>query len=310
MTTTGGGHLGRVTLAGLLAQVRAERGFDVEWALLRKLERINGYFVECGLDAAVIGVSGGVDSALVLSLFMAASRVPRSPIKRVVALQAPVTARGATGQERATDYGRRAIDAAAAESWHAELAQAQRAYVAAFSGVAHSDAWSEGQLLSVVRTPALYYAAALLQAEGFRSIVVGTTNRDEGAYLGFFGKASDAMVDMQPVSDLHKSEVRLLARRLGVPQDIVERAPSGDVYDAKDDEVMIGAPYWAVELYLALLCRPRQELIEGLCALERAQWQRYSSAITRLHQKNVHKYRVGSPAVHLDVYERHVPGGW
>ena len=53
----------------------------------------------------------------------------------------------------------------------------------------------------------------------------GTTNRDEGAYLGFFGKASDGMVDLQPISDLHKSEVRALATRLGVPAEIVEAAP-------------------------------------------------------------------------------------
>jgi NAD+ synthase (glutamine-hydrolysing) len=52
----------------------------------------------------------------------------------------------------------------------------------------------------VIRTPALYGAAALLQTHGYRSVVVGTTNRDEGSYLGFFGKASGGMVDLLRVS--------------------------------------------------------------------------------------------------------------
>ncbi|WP_258957573.1 hypothetical protein [Legionella sainthelensi] len=43
-------------------------------------------------------------------------------------------------------------------------------------------------------------------------------NRDEGSYVGFFGKASDAMVDIQLISDLHKSEVKKLALFLNIPQ--------------------------------------------------------------------------------------------
>ncbi len=163
------------------------------------------------------------------------------------------------------------------------------------------DAWSEGQCLSVVRTPALYGAAALLQAHGLRAVVVGTTNRDEGAYLGFFGKASDAMVDLQPISDLHKSEVRALALRLGVPAEVVDATPSGDVFDGRSDEAMIGAPYDVVEAVLRLRELGRDPTLAGHEA---------TAAVDRLHAVNAHKYRVGSPAVHLDVMPRGVPGGW
>jgi hypothetical protein len=127
-------------------------------------------------------------------------------------------------------------------------------------------------------------------------VVVGTTNRDEGAYLGFFGKASDAMVDLQPISDLHKSEVRALARHLGVPDDLVDAVPSGDVHDGRVDEEMIGATYDDVEL--ALRMRELELPARGPAAIERK------------HVENAHKYRVGDPAVHLDVMPRGVPGGW
>jgi hypothetical protein len=56
-------------------------------------------------------------------------------------------------------------------------------------------AWASGQLVSYLRTPMLYYQTALLTEQGFRSIACGTTNRDEGSYIGFFGKASDGSID-------------------------------------------------------------------------------------------------------------------
>src|SRR5213075_1289727 len=131
--------------------------------------------------------------------------------------------------------------------------------------------------------------------------VVGTTNRDEGAYLGFFGKASDGMVDLQPISDLHKSEVRALARHLGVPDDVVDAVASGDVHDGRNDEQMIGASYDEVEAFLRLR---ELGLDPALCGA------RALAAIERQHATNRHKYAVGSPAVHLDVMPRGVPGGW
>src|SRR4029079_19460688 len=127
--------------------------------------------------------------------------------------------------------------------------------------------------------------------------VVGTTNRDEGAYLGFFGKASDAMVDLQPISDLHKSEVRALARLLAVPAAVIDAEPSGDVWDGRTDAQMIGATYDDVELVLRL-----RELEMDPAAV--AELRGASAAVDRLHRTNAHKYAVGSPAVHLDVLPR------
>jgi NAD+ synthetase len=298
-----------VTLSDILSDLRRQRAFDVEHALHEKARRINHYFRRCQLDAAVVGVSGGIDSAVALSLLTHARSQPDSPLRRIVGLLMPIHSRGATNQDRALHRGRAVILAAEAEAWTSDLSAAQQAYVDAFSSE-HSTAWTEGQLLSVVRTPALYYAAALLQAQGARSLVVGTTNRDEGAYLGFFGKASDGMVDLQPISDLHKHEVRLLAQHLNVPPAVIDASPAGDVHDGRDDEQMIGAPYWAVELHALMLCTHKSTDIDGLSEAEDALWRRYTAAIEAHHRHNAHKYQVGSPAVHLDVYDRGVPGGW
>lgn len=285
----------------LLSQLRISRGFKVSEMAAAKCGRFTRWFRQENLDAAVVGVSGGVDSALVLALLRRLEM--EGVLRRVIALLMPIHGRGATEQDSATVRGRLVAGVLGAEIWETPLAEAQSAMVtslASGSGLAF-DAWSEGQMLSVMRTPALYGAAALLQTHGYRSIVAGTTNRDEGAFLGFFGKGSDGMVDLQPISDLHKSEVQALALYLGVPEEIVNAVPSGNVHDGRCDEEMIGANYNEVELYLRLRELGLQHLLAGWPA---------ALAIESHHLKNQHKYRVGNPAIHLDVMPRGIPGGW
>ena len=282
----------------LLQRLRAARGFDAAEVAASKVGRLARWLTEQRLDATVVGVSGGVDSAVVLALLRAVASQPGSPLRRVIALLLPIGGRGATQQAEAAARGRLVADALGAEAWEAPLTESLAAMIGSLSRASSLafDAWSEGQCLSVMRTPALYGAAALLQSHGLRSIVVGTTNRDEGAYLGFFGKASDGMVDLQPISDLHKSEVRALARHLGVPEEVVLAVPSGNVHDGRVDEEMIGASYDEVELSL----RMRELELP----------HRAPASIARKHDENRHKYSAGDPAVHLDVMPRGVPGGW
>jgi NAD+ synthase (glutamine-hydrolysing) len=141
------------------------------------------------------------------------------------------------------------------------------------------------------------------------SVVVGTTNRSEGAYIGFFGKASDGMVDIQPIYDIHKSEVYQVAKLLGVPQNIIDATPSGDVFDGRVDEQMIGASYDFLELYQLILSNPNKYSILDCIMSNNAkeEFDMYAKVIETLHTKNNHKKT--SPAIFLDVLDRHVPGG-
>lgn len=296
----------------LLARLRYGRGFDPAPVLEAKVGLLAGWFEDQGLDAAVVGLSGGVDSATVLGLLHRLQQREGSPLRRLVAVIAPVDGPGATGQDLAASRASAVAAAFGVEAWPVPLGIAHTAALDALgagSGRALDD-WTAGQLLSVLRTPVFYGAAAHLQAAGFRSVVVGTTNRDEGAYLGFFGKASDGMVDLQPLADLHKSEVRALARLLGVPGDVVDAVPSGDVWDGRTDAEMIGADYDEVEAVLRL----RELGVDPLAVADHlADGDRLADAaraVEALHAVNAHKYRVGSPAVFLDVLPRAVPGGW
>ncbi|MBT3357298.1 MAG: NAD(+) synthase [Euryarchaeota archaeon] len=98
-----------------------------------------------------------------------------------------------------------------------------------------------------LRMTALYHFAGLLNG-----IVVGTGNKVEDFGVGFFTKYGDGGVDISPIADLYKSEVYSLAESLGVIQEIQDASPTDGLWnDGRTDEDQIGATYeeleWAME---------------------------------------------------------------
>lgn len=311
--TVGGIH---EEIDSLLREARERRAFDARACLARKVDLINSYCRVHNLSGVVVGVSGGIDSAVALGMIKVASRMSNSPISRIVAVSLPFFVdQGAADQDRALMRARRVAERFDVEFVASDLSAsfeaARRAVGEAVSIV--GSPWADGQLVAYLRTPALYYLSALLTSTGTPAIVCGTTNRDEGSYLGFFGKASDGMVDLQVISDLHKSEVYAIGDLLQVPQTTMNADPTGDVYDGKTHLEMIGAPYDFVELYINALClgdEQRTELEAKLSPGAREQYAEWSERVEEMHGYNLHKYAGGNPSVHLSVYERAVPGGW
>jgi len=303
-------------LRSLLACVRAERGFDAGGYVAAKTDMINAYLAAHGLAGCVVGLSGGLDSAVALALVSGAASKPGSPIRRIIPVLLPVDDRvSATRQSEATRLGLECATALGLSAAVVDLGGTHRALKAAVDAAVGvtGEAWASGQLVAYARTPALYYTTSLCSQQGIPAVVVGTTNRDEGAYLGYVGKAADGMTDLQIISDLHKSEVRAVAQLTGVPSAILRATPSGDMYDGRVDEEVFGAPYDFVELYLGWLCATRgarQQMLRRLSAPARQQFQELAQRLEHLHDYNAHKYLVGSPAVHLDLYPSAVPGGW
>ncbi len=299
-----------------LATLRRRRDFDAARYIRAKIIVLNTYMRNAGLNACVLGVSGGVDSAVALGLAARAQAQADSPITKIVAALMPIFDPGATHQSEATAKGRKVAQQFGIEPITVDLSAghaALKSTVDAAMGVP-GEPWASGQLVSYARTPALYYITSLLTQQGFAGILLGTTNRDEGGYLGFIGKASDAMVDVQILSDLHKSEIYAVARALEVPESILQATPTGDMYDARPDEEVFGAPYDFVELYLLwkdLGSAGEQEALQqGWSAEAHAQFAFFAQNLEELHRYNRHKYIGKSPAVHLDILHASTPGGW
>jgi len=306
-----------VGLSQLLKQLRAGRNFDATRYIEAKTRLVNDYFRRAGLKAAVVAVSGGIDSAVVLSLMVKAQSAKGSPIEKVVPLSLPVhRSQFTTNQDKAVSRAIEVIKKNGLEEviYDLSLPYDHLKEVIDQALQIKGEPWASGQLVSYLRTPAIYYTTSLLNQQGLPSIVCGTTNRDEGAYLGFVGKASDGMVDLQIVSDLHKSEIRAVAKVLGVPKSILNAVPTGDMFDGRVDEEVFGASYDFVELFLLLRSLDdealRESLLKSLPAKAKAIYKHLSANVEDLHRYNAHKYLVGSPAVHMNVLESGVKGGW
>lgn len=315
-------------LKDALEMVRLQRGFSVERVVEAKINLLNDYYRQSGLKSAVVAVSGGIDSAVVLGLVEMASRVEDSPIENVVAITLPDRQNdGVTGQDEAANLAEQVCEAFGVRCLEINMSLITQQIikdVELWSGLGSppedKEDWCRGQVTSYARTPVYYYVTSVLAAKGKPGLVVGTTNLSEGGYLGYFGKASDGMVDLQLISDLFKSEVYEVGRFLGVPEEVLTRAPTGDMFDATTDEVVFGAPYDFVEIFTHMKwhvnCRMMvQEFIDEVeneeeRAAAQAQFDEYRDNLERMHRYNAHKYLGRSPAVHLDVLQSGVMGGW
>ena len=102
-----------------------------------------------------------------------------------------------------------------------------------------------GNVRPRLRMATLYYLANSLNY-----LVAGTGNRSE-VTIGYFTKHGDGGVDVLPIGHLLKSQVRALARELGVPQAIIDKAPSAGLWVGQTDEAEMGFSYADLERYLA-----------------------------------------------------------
>lgn len=298
-----------------LDEYRRQRRFNPQQLASYKATLLNDYMSAHGLKACVIGVSGGIDSAVALRILDTAANTPGSPIEKIVALSLPALRTDAV--TRQFDAYRLAALAVEDTSEKVEFGMVDltglvdvaldKTFKALYM---KSTRWSRGQLVPCMRTPILYFTASLLVDQDLPALVIGTINRDEGAYLGYVGKASDGMVDLQLISDLHKSEVKQMASYFGVPDEIQQVAPSPDMFDGRTDEEVFGAPYDFVELYLNDLVAGKDARKRGWAGVAVIQYLELQQNVEKIHSYNAHKYLVGSPAIHLDVYESAVPGGW
>lgn len=103
---------------------------------------------------------------------------------------------------------------------------------------------SQGNLKARLRMSTLYAVANALNY-----LVVGTDNAPE-SYTGYFTKYGDGGVDLLPISSLTKTEVRAWARMLGLPMNIANRVPTAGLWSGQTDESEMGLTYNIIDRYL------------------------------------------------------------
>ncbi|QEK12402.1 NAD(+) synthase [Crassaminicella thermophila] len=129
---------------------------------------------------------------------------------------------------------------------------------------------SDANLRARLRMSTIYCVANSLNY-----LVVGTDNAAE-VYTGYFTKYGDGGVDILPIANLRKREVYEWARYLGVPQSVIDRPPSAGLWEGQTDEKEMGTTYDMVD-----------DLLEGKDIP-----QRDKEIIERLHKRSEHKRRM------------------
>ena len=202
-----------------------------------------------GARGLVVGLSGGVDSAVVARLCQIA--MPGA----VLAMILPCHSSEEDERDArmvADRFDLRTVTVRLDWAYDAMVAGLRATLAGGQSGAgtsAGSPPPERAALAAVNVKPRLRMTALYFAANDLNYLVAGTGNRSEIA-VGYFTKHGDGGVDLLPLGNLLKDEVRALARELDMPPAIIEKAPSAGLWPGQTDEAEMGFTYTELETYL------------------------------------------------------------
>jgi len=197
-----------------------------------------------GFQRAVVGLSGGVDSSL--STYLAARALGA---RNVTAILMPY--RSSSPESRAD--AELVVAELGVEHEVIEITAQVDAY---FDRYPDADHMRRGNKMARERMTILYDRSVV-----HRAIVVGTSNKTE-ALLGYTTLWGDMACGVNPLGDLYKTQVRQLARHIGVPEGIVAKNPTADLWPGQTDEGELGFTYADVDQVLYALVDERRSVAE------------------------------------------------
>lgn len=230
-----------------------------------------------GFTRGVLGLSGGIDSALVVKL-AARAFGPQQVHAICMPYRASDPLSLQLAQESAEDAGVHFDVCDLSDAADAMFAQAGDLEDLDDSAVR----LRRGNLLARLRMVTLYDRSAHLQA-----LVLGTSNKTE-LLLGYGTQHGDMASAINPIGDLYKAQVVALSRHLEVPQAIVDRPPTADLWEGQTDEEELGFSYDAVD---ALLHRMVDRRHSRKTLLEEGFSEDFIELVDRRVRRNQYKRR-------------------
>jgi NAD+ synthase len=208
-----------------LYELPAELAIDTSIARRVISEFIRGQLRQAGFDRAVLGLSGGIDSAVVA--FLVAEAI--GP-ERLLAVLMPY--------RTSSPASRGDAEAVVAKLGCAsELVDISSMVDAYFASDSHASSLRRGNFMARERMAVLYDRSVT-----WGGLVVGTGNKTE-SLIGYTTLFGDSACAFNPIGDLYKSQVRQLAEALGVPEAIIRKAPSADLWPGQTDETEADISY-------------------------------------------------------------------
>ncbi len=242
--------------------------FDAKKETERIIEFIRNYYKENNLGGAVLGISGGKDSGVVVALFVKALGK-----ENVVGITMPchsIPDDKNLAQLVADKYGFELINVDLTDTFDTFKGEINKLGIFTEDETKNSDI----NLKPRLRMSTCYYIAALYSAvKGKPYIVAGTSNLCE-LYVGYFTKGGDSVHDIAPIANLTVDQVIQIGEVLEVPREVLYRVPS-DGLSGQSDEDRLGVKYKEIASYIDDPDSVPKEVGER---------------IARLHKNNQHKF--------------------
>ncbi len=212
------------------------RNIDLKKEKQKIINFIKTYFKDAGFSKGIIGLSGGVDSSLVA--FLAVEALGK---ENVIGVLMPYK----TSSKDSFDDGRLIAETLGIKYIIREITPIVDVYFNNYDP--NADRLRKGNMKARARMCTLYDLAAKEHA-----LVLGTSNKTE-LYLGYITQFGDAACALEPLGCFYKTEVWKLAKMMEVPENIIKKIPTADLWEGQTDEKEIGISYTdADEIIFAL----------------------------------------------------------
>jgi NAD+ synthase len=211
------------------------RELDIEQTVSTVRRFIKGSLGHTGMDGLVVGLSGGIDSAVSATLAVQAV----GP-EQVLGVLMPYRSSAAESVDLAVQL----VDHLGIESRRVDISPMNDAY---YPKIDESNRMRTGNKMARERMSILFDLAHELD-----HLVLGTGNRTE-ICLGYTTWYGDAACSINPVGELYKTELRRVAKAIGVPQALIDRPPTADLWSGQTDEGEIGVTYEQIDRLLTRL---------------------------------------------------------
>ncbi len=235
---------------------------------------LSNYAKNAGVDGFVVGISGGIDSAVTSTLCAQTGM-------KTVCVEMPIhqpESHVSRGKEHIARLMEKYPNVSAEIVDLTPVFDTFGAQVKPHENKARLDL-TMANTRARLRMTALYYVAGV-----HKLLVAGTGNKIEDFGVGFYTKYGDGGVDISPIADLLKSEVRALGQFLDVPQSILQAKPADGLFaDDRSDEDQLGATYDELEWAMDQVAHNRQAA--DFSGRQREVFEIY----TRLNRMNRHK---------------------
>jgi len=204
--------------------------------VVKKLEEfIKKTISDAGVNHAIVGLSGGIDSSLACYLSVGALGA-----ENVFGVRMPYK----TSSQESLNHAQLVIDALGIHSETIPITEIADPLIIRFPDMS---AVRKGNIMARSRMIVLYDRSA-----AFKGLVMGTGNKTE-ELLGYTTLFGDSACALNPLGDLYKTQVRQLAKFVGVPKVIISKPPTADLWMGQTDEGELGFTYAEVDQLLFYL---------------------------------------------------------